>query len=186
MKIRRGARLLFASTAAASTMFAAALTPAAFAADDTTATVTGGSLSITNPLAANFEGRSITGLAQTTTADLATFSVSDLRGTGAGWHVIAQASAFSTSSGTIRTLAAGSLSTPALTVASPSTGSADPTMATGPYVLDNGALQIASAALDTGMGTYDFSAATLTLALPADVFAGTYSSTITISVLTAP
>ena len=155
----------------------------AFGADGTTATVTGGALEITNPLAADFAGRSITGVAQTTTAALDTFSVSDLRGTGAGWHVIAEASQFTTGT---KTLAAGSLSTPALTVASPDTTSADPTMAAGPYVLDNGPLQIASAALNAGMGEYDFSASTLTLALPADVFAGAYASTVTISVVTAP
>jgi hypothetical protein len=171
------------TTVAVSTILAAAFTPGAFASDGTTATVTGGALSITNPLAADFAEKSITGVAQTTTAALATFSVSDVRGTGAGWHVTAEASQFTTGA---KTLAVGSLSTPALTVASPGTTSADPTMATGPYVLDNGALTIASAALDAGMGTYDFIASTLTLALPADVYAGAYASTVTISVVTGP
>ncbi|MEA2582257.1 MAG: hypothetical protein QOF33_342 [Thermomicrobiales bacterium] len=155
----------------------------ALAADATTATVTGGALSITNPLVADFAGRGITGVAQTTTAALDTFSVSDLTGTGAGWHVIAQASTFTTGT---KTLAVGSLSTPALTATANGTTSAGPTMAAGPYTLDNGPLQIASAALTAGMGTYDFSASTLTLALPADVFAGAYASTVTISVVTAP
>ena len=176
-------RRLAISTVAAGTLFATAFTPGAFAADGTTATVTGGAFSITNPLVADFEASPITGVAQTTTAALDTFSVSDLRGSGAGWHVLAQASQFT--AGT-KTLAAGSLSTPALTVASPDTGSTDPTMTVGSYVLDNGALKIASAALDTGMGKYDFSASTLTLALPADVFSGAYASTVTISVVTAP
>ena len=176
-------RRLAMSTVAAGTLLGTAFAPAAFAADGTTATVTGGALSITNPLVADFAARSITGVAQTTTAALDTFSVTDVRGTGAGWHVLAQASLFT--SGT-NILAAGSLSTPALTVASPDTTSADPTMAAGPYVLDNGPLQIASAALLGGMGEYDFSASTLTLALPADVYAGAYASTVTISVVTAP
>ena len=171
------------ATVAAGTLLATAFAPGAFAADGTTATVGGGALSITNPLVADFAGRSITGAAQTTTAAMDAFSVSDLTGSGAGWHVIAQASQITTGT---RTLVAGSLSTPALTVASPDTTSADPTMATGPYVLDNGPLQIASAALNAGMGEYDFSASTLTLALPADVFAGAYASTVTISVVTAP
>ena len=175
-------RRLAISTVAAGTLFATAFTPGAFA-DETTATVTGGSLSVTEPLVADFAVRSISGVAQTTTAALDTFSVSDLRGSGAGWHVTAEASQFTTGT---KTLAAGSLSTPALTVDSPDTASGDPTMAAGPYVLDNGALQIASAALNAGMGEYDFSASTLTLALPADVFAGAYASTVTISVVTAP
>ena len=176
-------RRLAISTVAAGTLLGTAFTPGAFAADGTTATVTGGSLTITNPLVADFEVRSITGVAQTTTAALATFSVTDVRGTGAGWHVLAEATPFT--DGT-HSLAAGSLSTPALTVASPDTESSDPAMAAGPYVLDDGPLQIASAALNAGMGEYDFSASTLTLALPADVFAGAYASTVTISVVTAP
>ena len=176
-------RRLAISTVAAGTLFATAFTPGAFAADTTTATVTGGSLAITNPLAADFEARSITGVAQTTTAALDAFSVSDLRGSGAGWHVLAQASPFTSGA---NVLAAGSLSTPALTVTANGTDSADPTMTGGSYVLDGTALQIASAALNDGMGKYDFSASTLSLALPADVFAGAYASTVTISVVTAP
>lgn len=179
------ARRLAISRIAAGTLFATAFTPGALAEDVTTATVTGGAggLSITNVPVGDFVARSITGTVQTTTAGMDAFSVSDVTGTGAGWHVLAQASPFTTGT---KTLAAGSLSTPALTVASPLTDSADPTMVTGTYVLDNGPLQIASAALDTGMGTYDFSASTLTLALPADVFAGAYASTVTISAVTAP
>lgn len=161
----------------------AAMAPAAFAADGTTATVTGGSLSITNPLAADFAGRSITGVAQTTTAALDAFSVSDLRGSGAGWHTTAQASTFT---GVSHNLAAGSLSMSQPTVAANGTTSPNPTIGTGPYTIDNGAVSFASAALDAGMGTYDFSATTLTLALPANVFADVYASTVTVSVLTAP
>ena len=155
----------------------------AFGADGTTATVTGGSLSITSPLAADFAGRSITGAAQTTTAALDAFSVADLTGSGAGWNVTAQASTFT---GLSHNLAVGSLSMSAPTVASPDTASADPTVAAGPYVIDNGAVSIAAAALNAGMGEYDFSATTLSLALPADVFADVYASTVTISVVTAP
>lgn len=161
----------------------AAMAPAAFASDGTSVTVTGGALSITNPAAADFAGRSITGLDQTTTAALATFSVSDLTGSGAGWNVTAQASTFT---GVSHNLAVGSLSMSQPTVASPNTASPDPTIATGPYTIDNGAVEIASAAIDEGMGTYDFSATTLTLALPADVYADVYASTVTVSVVSAP
>jgi len=164
----------------------AIMAPAALASDGTQAVVTGGSLSITNPLAADFAGRTITGVAQTTTAALDAFSVSDLRGTGAGWHVISQATQFTGPVG--HPLAVGSLSMTQWTVLSPNTTSPDPTIVAGPYVIDNGPVQLASAALDTGMGTYDFNGAgsTLTLALPADVYAGTYASTVTISLVTAP
>lgn len=161
----------------------AAMAPAAFASDGTSATVTGGSLSISNPLAANFAGRNVTGADQTTTASLATFSVSDLTGTGDGWHVTAQASQFT---GTNHNLATGSLEMSEPTVSANGTTSPDPTVATGPYTIDNGAVQVASADVDEGMGIYDFSATTLTLALPADVYADTYASTVTVSVVSAP
>jgi hypothetical protein len=176
---------LAVSTVAAGTLLAGAFAPGAFAADGTTATVTGGSLTITNPLAADFAGRSITGVAQTTTAALATFSVSDLTGTGAGWHVTAQATNFD---GVSHNLAASSLSMSQPTATANGTLSVAPSI-TGavPYVLDSGsAALVASAALNEGMGTYDFSATTLTLALPAGVFADVYASTVTISAVTAP
>lgn len=178
-------RRLAISTVAAGTLLATAFTPGALAADGTTATVAGGSLSITNPAAADFEGRSITGVAQTTTAALDAFSVSDFRGSGLGWHVTAQATQF-TDAGTSRTLAVGSLSMSQPTVASPDTTSPDPTIAAGSYTIDNGAVSIASAAVNAGMGKYDFSATNLTLALPANVFAGAYASTVTITEVSAP
>lgn len=142
-------------------------------------------LGITNPAAGNFAGRSVTGAAQTTNAALGAFSVSDLTATGAGWHVTAQATRFTGIGG--RNLSLGSLSISAPTVASPTTTSPDPTVVLTPTVIDNGAAApMASAALGAGMGVYDFSTTTLTLALPADVYADVYSSTVTISVVSGP
>ncbi len=142
-----------------------------------------GTVSITNPAASNFAPRAVTGLAQTTTASLASFSVNDLTGTGAGWHVTAEASTFT---GAAHDLAPASLSMSQPSVAANGTASSLPTVVTGPYTVDNGAVQVASAALNQGMGTYDFGATTLTLSLPAHVFADVYSSTVTISVTSAP
>ncbi len=156
----------------------------AMAADGTTATVTGGGLTITNLLVADFAGRSITGAEQTTTAALAAFRVSDLRGSGLGWQVSAAATNFD---GASHDLEAGSLSMSVPTVAANGTDSTVPGITAGPYVIDSGsAVSFSNAAVDEGMGTYDFSATTLTLALPADVFADVYASTVTISVVTAP
>ncbi len=159
--------------------------PAYAAGDGTTATVTGGSLSITTPLAADFAERSITGVDQTTTAALAAFSVSDLTGTGEGWTVTAQATNFN---GVTHNLAEGSLEMSQPTVVANGTTSPEPSiLGSAAYVLDGGSVAtIASADTDEGMGTYDFSATTLTLSLPADVYADAYASTITISVISAP
>jgi hypothetical protein len=163
----------------------AVMTSAAFASDGTTATVTGGSLTITNPAAADFAGRSITGADQTTTAALATFSVSDFTGSGAGWTVTAQADQFV---GVNHELATGSLLMSVPTVTANGTDSTPPTInPTVPFLIDNAsAALVATAGADEGMGKYDFSATTLTLALPAAVYADAYDSSVTISVVAAP
>ena len=155
----------------------------AMAQDTTTAVVTAGTLSITAAVPVdNFVGRNITGAAQTTTATMDPYTVSDLRGSGAGWHVTGVASTFTA---TGATLAPGSLKTAAFTVESNDTTSPDPTNL-GIKTLDAGAVTLASAATNAGMGNYNFAANEFTLTLPADVKAGGYVSTLTVSVTTAP
>lgn len=169
-----------------------ALVPAAAFAADTTVTVNGGSLSITAPSVANFAAVNMDGTAKTTTAAVGTFSVTDARGNGNGWHVTASASQFAEWSGTAyvtngKTLAQGSLELSEPSVAASGTDSPDPTVSSGPYTIDSGSgVTVASAAVDEGMGKYDFGASTLTLSIPADAYAKTYKSTVTISVTTAP
>jgi hypothetical protein len=108
--------------------------------------------------------------------------VSDARGTGAGWHVLAQAEQFTGPVG--HPLVPGSLEMSAPSVTGPSP---HPTIVAGPYIIDLASpFQIASAPLGTGMGSYTFSATTLTLAIPSYAYAGTYISTITITVVSAP
>jgi ice-binding like protein/putative surface cell wall-binding protein len=150
-----------------------------------TTTSTTGPLSITAAPAGDFAGRTVTGTAQTTTAVLEAFSVTDPRGSGAGWHVTAHATTFTGS--TLHQLAVGSLSMSAPTVSPVGTASALPTVVAGPYTIDDTSpVSIASAADGAGMGSYLFAATTLTLALPADAYADVYTSTITVSVVSAP
>jgi hypothetical protein len=162
----------------------AALPAFAEGGDSTSLVVTGGNLGITTPAAGDFIGVSLDGTAQQTTASLAGFSVTDPRGTGSGWHVTAQATQFTGSS---HNLAASSLTMSQPSVTPNGTTSPAPTVATGPYMIDvASAVQIASADTDQGMGQYDFGATTLTLTIPANTYADTYNSTVTISVVTAP
>ena len=159
----------------------------ALATDATTATVTGGSLAITNPAADDFTPMSVTGAVKVTFALVAGFSVSDLTGSGAGWHVTAQATQFD---GANHDLAAGSLvmSAPTVAASGPPFGTTSPvpTVVVGPYTIDNGAVSISSAAKSTGMGKYDFSQSLLVLFLPDNVYADTYTSIVTFSAVTAP
>ncbi len=168
------------------------MAPAAFAADPTNVTVSGGSLSISNPAAADFAGVTLNGTAQTKTTSLATFTADDSRGSGAGWNVTAQATRFAEHDGTLYVVAGKVLPTSSLTMSAPTvaangTTSTPPSITAGPYTLDAGsAVKIASAAVDTGMGKYDFSATTLSLTVPASAYAKTYRSDVTITVASTP
>jgi hypothetical protein len=144
---------------------------------------TGGTLTVTEPLASDFAPRAVTGVEQTTSATLGAFTVADLRLSGAGWRVVALATPFT---GNGRALPAGSLTMSAPSVTPVGTLSPAPTVLPGPLVLDAGGATLAQAGAGEGAGTYVFSASTLTLRLPGHVHAGTYSSTITISVESGP
>ena len=149
-----------------------------------------GSLTITTPTVGNFADVTLDGTAHTTQATVGTYDVIDATGSGSGWKVQAQASQFSTGGATPILLATGSLKLEASTVAANNaTSGAVPTIVSGPYTIDSGsAVKIASAAVGAGMGSYKFTppANALTLSIPSSAYAGTYNSTVTVSVVTGP
>ena len=148
--------------------------------------LTGGTLTLTTPAVGNFGGVTLNGSAQSTTATMGTFTVTDARGTGVGWNVTVQGTQFTMAG---HTLPMNSISMPAPTVANiDSTSGSTPSITTGPYLIDNAsAVKITSAAADgTGMGSYTYTPGSLTLSIPANAYAGTYTSTVTVSVVTGP
>lgn len=163
-----------------------------FGADPTDLPVVGGTLAITNPTAPNFASVTLDGTAKTAVVALSTFEVNDARGTGAGWNVTAQATRFAEHDGTIyvvlgKQLPLSSLSQAQPTVAQDGTTSPSPSIIAGPYTIDSGtAVKITSAAVDTGMGRYDFSATNLTVSIPSSTYARTYRSDLTVSVVSGP
>jgi hypothetical protein len=190
MKLRK----ITSALAVTAALAAVAVAPAS-AADDTNVTVTGGSLSMTNPTVADFAGVTLDGTAKSTTATQDNFSVTDARGTGAGWNVTVQATQFQEHNGLIyvvggRSLPQNSLSMPAVTVAKgDSSSSASPAITSGPYTIDSaGAVKIATAAADgTGMGSYNFTqGGSLTLSVAASAYAKTYRSDVTYTAATGP
>lgn len=150
------------------------------------------SLGITSVTVTDFSSVSLGGSLSKTTATMSDFSVSDTRGTGEGWNVVVQGTAFAQWNGTAyvgggKKLPAGSLSMPAPTVSSSEATPAPPTVTPGPYLIDGHAVKIASASPGAGQGTYSFTqTGPLTLTVVAAAYEGTYRSEITVSVASGP
>ncbi len=187
-------RLLAASTAALLVGVALAA-PASAAPKPTNAKVNPGPISVSALAVADFPGVTLDGKAKSATATMDDFSVTDSRGNGFGWNVTVQATQFAewdAASATYvsggKTLALNSLKLPTPAVAADGTTSPPPSVMTGPHQIDtSGAVKIASAAVDTGMGKYNFSLAQpLELTVPANAYAKTYRSTVTLSVVSGP
>jgi hypothetical protein len=159
----------------------------AYAADSA---ITGGSLSITQPTIGSFAGVTLNGQIQTTNATMGAFTATDATGTGFGWNVVVKATQFSTGGATPLTLPNNSLALAAPTKTAQAGASDASTITTAAGDIDSATgVKILSADVNGGMGTYDitFPANALTLTLnPKDVKAGTYASTISVTVTSGP
>ncbi len=160
---------------------------------DSTALI-GGNLNLSSITVSDFPNVMLSGSATNATTTMNPFTVTDARGTGAGWNVTVQATQFKEYVGGIyvnggKTLSLSSLSMASPTVAPNGTSSPAPTILAGPYIIDSGsAVKIASAAVGNGMGAYDFTpgASDLTLNIPANAYATAYRSEVTVSVVSGP
>jgi hypothetical protein len=182
-------RLTLATMAA----FAALALPAQAAVDTTSIQLTGGTLSFTQqPLADDFTATALTGAPQLVTTNMNDWKVNDARGTGAGWNVTFQASQFSDGSG--HTLPTGSLKVlaPVVTPVNVLNLALPPLPQGASFTLDSGsAVPVVSAAAATGQGEWQFDQLNaalkdLQLTVPADAFAGTYTSNLTFTLGATP
>lgn len=169
-------------------------------ADDSNVTITGDSLALGAISTSDFGGITLNGAAQSTTATMSGFSVTDPRGTGLGWNVTISASSFREYEGGAyvasgKTLGTSRFSMATATVAKADATSSDaPTMTAGTYTLDadansdgtSEAVKIASAATGAGMGSYTVTPGELGLSVPASVYAKTYRSDVTVTLSTGP
>ena len=119
------------------------------------------------------------------------FSVTDARGTGVGWCVTMVATQFQNETFAGKDIALHSLLMPMLAVAKADETSSDvPGTLHAAATIDTGGNGVVMAECDAhgqGVGTYDFTAANgepWKLAITADEYAGTYNSTVTITVST--
>jgi hypothetical protein len=154
---------------------------------DATLPISGGELGYTTqPSAPVITPVTLNGLNRSATATLP-ISVSDARGTGAGWNVQLSASQFSTGGATPRTLPASAVS-----LTSPGTATCDDGVTCAPAVnnvlngvLGSSSVKIFSAGVDSGMGNQGFTP-TFNIDVPAKSYRGTYHSTWVVSLVTGP
>ncbi len=159
----------------------------------TTATVTGGSLSIGDFTVDNFANVTLDGTTKTITFTITDMAIVDARGTGAGWSVNLTATTFINATAALsgidlNTLQASSLVLGAVSIAAGdgSTPVTNIVKATG-AIDATGGVKILSAGINEGMGTYTVNIAPMTLTLlPKAAKAGTYTSTIAITITTGP
>jgi hypothetical protein len=172
--------------AAAATVALAAIALGVMPAFAATAseTVTTGGLTTTAP-DLTFAPITVTGVATTQSASYV-LDVNDLTGHNAGWHVsIAGAALTNADTTTLITTATPPLAAPCTTIV---TGCADlpaNVAATAPFVISPTAVPLYSAAVNTGELDHHFTTA-MSVAIPAMVSTGAFTSTWTISVASGP
>ncbi len=161
-------------------------------------TITGGSLSMTPSTVGveAFSAVTLDGATKYSYSKINNFTVSDSTGSGLGWHVKVKADQFKLVGGTdtdSSKLPLHSLSLESLaTVTAQDTESMDPAgniNKLSGFIDSSDGVEILSAPVDEGMGTYDVSFAEESLKLtllPKHVKAGTYESTITVSITSGP
>jgi WxL domain surface cell wall-binding len=163
---------------------------------------TGGNLTFTPPTVFAWAATD-TGVDQAvvdTTAGHETIVVNDATGSGAGWNVTASATVFTTGSITLPTTAltvngSGTLATagtvPTAACSTATTCTLPTNTVTYPMTILTTAVKIYNAALATGMGSINLGLPGANpmawwVTVPANQKPGTYNSTITLEVLTAP
>jgi photosystem II stability/assembly factor-like uncharacterized protein len=161
--------------------------------DNAMLVINGGSLLVQGFSVEDFPNVMLDGTAKTLTAVTSDFQVVDARGTGTGWRLSIAASQLREwgQSGYVAggdVLPQASLELAPTTVAAQGTPSDVPDVTDSSQAIDVGApIVLASAAPDEGMGSYKLMPeGPLTLSLPADAYAGTYRSVVTLTVTSGP
>ena len=172
------------------TVAALALAAAAVAGTVTaTATVTGaGSLGLTHGATASISD-TLDGSDQSASYTVP-LSVTDARGTGAGWNLTITSTTFTDSSS--HTLATTASTITGVTSACVNGGTCTNPTSTITYPLTvpaatsaPAAVKLFNASANTGMGRFTVTP-TVNVAIPGNTFSGTYTSTVTVAVVSGP
>lgn len=156
---------------------------------ESTGTITAGSLSLTTTATPTFSA-TLNGTNQTPTYTLP-MTVEDSTGSGAGWNTTITSTQFTTGGEAPRTLSTTASSMTGVTSACAEGTCTNPTNAiTYPLTVPAAAVAPAAvkffnAAADTGMGKFTLTP-TVGVSVPANTYAGTYKSTVTLASVSGP
>ncbi|MDQ2903839.1 MAG: WxL domain-containing protein [Chloroflexota bacterium] len=158
---------------------------------DVTATITGGSLT-ESTTATPAPSATLAGIDQAVTYDIP-ITLTDLTGTGTGWNLTITSTQFTTGGGTPHLLATSASHITGVTSAHVGTdGYTDPSnlITYAPLLVPAAAtaptaVKFFNADVNTGRGTFTVTP-TVSIALPANTFAGSYTSTVTLAVVSGP
>jgi hypothetical protein len=109
--------------------------------------------------------------------------VTDARGAGSGWNVTIAATTFS--DGASHTLAPGTLTGVTSACKSGSTCTATSNSVTYPITIGTTASKFFNSALNTGLGRFDVTP-TISVSIPGNAYAGSYTSTVTVATVSGP
>jgi hypothetical protein len=154
-----------------------------------TGTVAGGALSVATSAAPTFSAN--LALGDSTPTYTLPLTATDTTGTGAGWNLTISSTQFTTGGGTPHTLAANASAITGVTSVCATGTCTNPTNAvTYPVVVPAAAtpptaVKFVNAAASTGMGAFTVTP-TVGVFVPSTTFAGSYSSTLTVSIVSGP
>ena len=183
------ARLRRAAWAAATAVAAIGLAAAPLGATTGTATISAGSLAFASAVPNVTWSATLNGLDQTASTNQA-MDVSDATGSGTGWNITATSTTFTAGAHTLSTSATTLTGAPTVACDASSTCALATNSVAYPYTLPAAgtaptATKLFNAAANTGMGNQTVTPA-WKLSIPASTFAGTYTSTWTISLVSGP
>jgi hypothetical protein len=153
-----------------------------------TGTITGSTLSVTTSATPSFSANLDNG--DSTPTYTVPLSTQDTRGTGAGWNETITSTQFSTAGG--KTLATNASSITGVSSVNGSGTNTAPANSISPYPVgvpaDSGpptAVKFFDATANTGMGMFTVTP-TIGVFVPQNTYAGTYTSTLTIAIVSGP
>ena len=164
---------------------------AAFADSSTGATVmvNAGSLTASGPTSVSATAVTLNGNDQTTTYSLG-LTVTDARGSGAGWNLTITSTTFTTGAHSLSTTASNINAAPTVVCTGGSTCTNPTNGITYPLGVPAAAtaptpVKLFNAAANTGMGNFTITP-TITVSIPANTFSGSYTSTVSVAIVSGP